>query len=213
MRQPWAGRRRAAAYDDEVLPAYTHHPASICSPDPNTHYPAPHLPQAGGPPKMDAVSSARVKIKDYGYMHMDAWDFLWTITAKAMLAAEILRPGGECVGEGTGWTHTQGECSCPPPSDAQARWSSLSPASSASRCSCAAACRMPPPPSFTGQMVSIVPGFLSITRKTSLVRSLRSVYGDDGAFAIVPRTFKLPDEMDEWAGGCATEVCELGFWS
>ena len=27
------------------------------------------------------------------YMHMDAWDFLWTITAKAMLAAEILRPG------------------------------------------------------------------------------------------------------------------------
>ena len=34
------------------------------------------------------------KLKDYGYMHMDAWDFLWSITAKAMLAAEILRPGG-----------------------------------------------------------------------------------------------------------------------
>ena len=27
------------------------------------------------------------------YMHMNEWDFLWTITAKAMLAAEILRPG------------------------------------------------------------------------------------------------------------------------
>lgn len=25
--------------------------------------------------------------------HMDAWDFLWSITAKAMLAAEVLRPG------------------------------------------------------------------------------------------------------------------------
>lgn len=49
-----------------------------------------------------------------------------------------------------------------------------------------------------GQLVAIVPGFLSITRKTSLVRSLRSMYGDDAAFTIVPRTFKLPDEMDEW---------------
>lgn len=46
--------------------------------------------------------------------------------------------------------------------------------------------------------MAIVPGFLSITRKTSLVRSLRSMYGDDAAFTIVPRTFKLPDEMDEW---------------
>jgi hypothetical protein len=26
-------------------------------------------------------------------MHMGEWDFLWSITAKAMLAAEILRPG------------------------------------------------------------------------------------------------------------------------
>ncbi|GAX73724.1 hypothetical protein CEUSTIGMA_g1177.t1 [Chlamydomonas eustigma] len=97
--------------------------------------------KTGGPPKLDAVTAAKVKLKDYGYMHMDAWDLLWTITAKAMLAAEILRPG---------------------------------------------------------QMVSIVPGFLSITRKTSLVRSLRSVYGDEVAFSIVPRTFKLPDELDEW---------------
>ena len=32
------------------------------------------------------------------------------------------------------------------------------------------------------------------------MRSLRSVYGDEVAFGIVPRTFKLPDEMDDWEG-------------
>ena len=52
-----------------------------------------------------------------------------------------------------------------------------------------------------GQMVDIIPGFLCITRKTSLVRSLRIVYGDACAFTIVPQTFKLPEELDDWAGG------------
>lgn len=64
------------------------------------------------------------KIKDYGYMHMGAWELLLSITAKAMLAAEVLRPG---------------------------------------------------------QLVCIVPGCLSITRKTSLVRSLVNTYGQVGA--------------------------------
>lgn len=50
--------------------------------------------RAGGPPKLDPVTSSVQKHKDYGYMHMDEWDFLWSITAKAMLAAEVLRPGG-----------------------------------------------------------------------------------------------------------------------
>lgn len=48
------------------------------------------------------------------------------------------------------------------------------------------------------QVISIVPGLLTITRKTSLVRTLRNVYGD-AAFELVPRTFKLPDELDDWA--------------
>lgn len=51
-----------------------------------------------------------------------------------------------------------------------------------------------------GQLVSIIPGFLCITRKTSLVRNLKLVYGGDVAFTLVPLTFKLPDELDEWAG-------------
>lgn len=49
--------------------------------------------RTGGPPKLDGPAAAVAKIKDYGYMHMDAWDLLLSITAKAMLAAEILRPG------------------------------------------------------------------------------------------------------------------------
>lgn len=55
---------------------------------------SPYALQVGGPPKLDPVTAMKQKLKDYGYMHMDAWDFLWSITAKAMLAAEILRPGG-----------------------------------------------------------------------------------------------------------------------
>jgi hypothetical protein len=47
-------------------------------------------------------------------------------------------------------------------------------------------------------MVSIVPGCLCISRKTSLVRTLINTFGQDTAFQIVPRTFKLPDELDAW---------------
>lgn len=98
--------------------------------------------RTGGPPKLDAAGAARQKIRDYGYMHMGAWDLLLSITAKAMLAAEVLRPG---------------------------------------------------------QLVSIVPGCLAVTRKTSLVRSLLNAYGAAATWRIVPLTFKLPDELDDWA--------------
>jgi len=86
--------------------------------------------------------------REYGYMHMGEWDFLWSITAKATLAAEVLRPG---------------------------------------------------------QVVSVVPGCLSISRKTSLVRSLVQAYGPGLAFSVVPRTYKLPEELDAWAGALARE--------
>lgn len=98
--------------------------------------------RTGGPPKLDPVSAQKQKIKDYGYMHMGSWDLLLSITAKAMLAAEVLRPG---------------------------------------------------------QLVSIVPGCLAISRKTSLVRSLLNAYGHEVAFGLVPVTFKLPEELDGWA--------------
>ena len=48
------------------------------------------------------------------------------------------------------------------------------------------------------QVVSIVPGCLSISRKTSLIRTLLNGFGPDVTWCIVPRTFKLPDELDEW---------------
>ena len=54
--------------------------------------------RTGGPPKLDPVSMATQKQRVYGYAHMDAWDLLWSITAKAMLAAEILRPGEQAEG-------------------------------------------------------------------------------------------------------------------
>ncbi|KAF5835207.1 tubulin-tyrosine ligase family-domain-containing protein [Dunaliella salina] len=110
----------------------------------------------GGPAKMHKSAAALQKCKDYGYMHMGEWDILWSITAKAMLAAEILRPG---------------------------------------------------------QLVGILPGFLCVTRKTSLVRSLRTVYGDACAFTIVPRTFKLPEELDDWADWISKHAHEdTGLW-
>ncbi|KAF8064478.1 Ttll6a [Scenedesmus sp. PABB004] len=112
--------------------------------------------RTGGPPKLDPVTAAVQKIRDYGYMHMDAWDLLLSITAKAMLAAEVLRPH---------------------------------------------------------QVVSIVPGCLAISRKTSLVRSLLNAYGPDLAFSIVPRTFKLPDELDAWADWLAAHPDQdTGLW-
>lgn len=48
------------------------------------------------------------------------------------------------------------------------------------------------------QVVSIVPGCLCISRKTSLIRTLLNGFGPDVTWAIVPRTFKLPDELDDW---------------
>lgn len=94
----------------------------------------------GGPRKYSRTGFVGSYIKDYGYMHMHAWDLLWSITAKAMLAAEVLRPG---------------------------------------------------------QLVSVIPGFLCVTRKTSLVRTLLGAYGED-AWQMLPRTWKLPEQLGDW---------------
>jgi hypothetical protein len=111
--------------------------------------------KTGGTPKIDPVTGQKVKVKDYGYMHLERWDLLYSITAKAMLAAEMLRPG---------------------------------------------------------QIVNIIPGFLSITRKTSLVRTLRTAYGD-AAFKVVPRTFKLPDELQTWSDWVKRNpMQDTGMW-
>eukprot|EP00878_Enallax_costatus_P021301 GHUV01022547.1.p1 GENE.GHUV01022547.1~~GHUV01022547.1.p1 ORF type:complete len:513 (+),score=138.38 GHUV01022547.1:1-1539(+) len=112
--------------------------------------------KTGGPPKLDPITAVKQKIKDYGYMHMDKWELLLSITAKAMLAAEVLRPY---------------------------------------------------------QMVSIVPGCLCISRKTSLVRTLINTYGHEVAFTVVPRTFKLPEELDSWDQWVRTHPQQdTGLW-
>ena len=38
-----------------------------------------------------------------------------------------------------------------------------------------------------------------MSRKTSLLRSLVDAYGRDVAAALMPLSFKLPDELDAWA--------------
>ena len=91
----------------------------------------------------------------YGYMHMDAWDLLYSVTAKAALAADVLRPG---------------------------------------------------------QMLAIIPGLLAVSRKTTLARSLRDMFGE-AAWGIVPRSFKLPDELDEWGQWLAANPgYDTGYW-
>jgi hypothetical protein len=60
------------------------------------------------------------------------------------------------------------------------------------------------------QVVSIVPGCLCISRKTSLVRTLLNCYGPELAFRLVPRTFKLPDELDAWADWLAAHPEQVG---
>jgi hypothetical protein len=60
------------------------------------------------------------------------------------------------------------------------------------------------------QVVSIVPGCLCISRKTSLVRTMLNCYGPELAFRLVPRTFKLPDELDAWADWLAAHPEQVG---
>lgn len=111
--------------------------------------------RTGGPPKADPATGARLSDGVYGYMHMDAWDLLYSVTAKAALAADVLRPG---------------------------------------------------------QMLAIIPGLLAVTRKTTLARSLRDMFGE-AAWGIVPRSFKLPDELDEWSQWLAANPgSDTGYW-
>lgn len=62
------------------------------------------------------------------------------------------------------------------------------------------------------QMVSIVPGCLCISRKTSLVRTLINTYGPEVAFTVVPRTFKLPEELDSWDNWIKKHPQQVRFW-
>jgi hypothetical protein len=64
------------------------------------------------------------------------------------------------------------------------------------------------------QVVSIVPGCLCISRKTSLIRTLLNAFGPDVTFGIVPRTFKLPEELDAWGAWLAAHphLVSVGRW-
>lgn len=64
------------------------------------------------------------------------------------------------------------------------------------------------------QVVSIVPGCLCISRKTSLIRTLLNAFGPDVTWSIVPHTFKLPEELDEWAQWVRTHQQQVrhGVW-
>ncbi|GLC40170.1 hypothetical protein PLESTM_001009700 [Pleodorina starrii] len=111
--------------------------------------------RTGGPPKTDPATGAKRDDGVYGYMHMDAWDLLWSVTAKAALAADLLRGH---------------------------------------------------------QMLGIIPGLLAVSRKTTLVRSLRDLYGE-AAWDIVPRSYKLPDELDDWGRWVASNPGrDTGLW-
>ncbi|GIM13614.1 hypothetical protein Vretimale_16680 [Volvox reticuliferus] len=111
--------------------------------------------KAGGPPKTDPATGNKREDGVFGYMHMDAWDLLWSVTAKAALAADLLRKH---------------------------------------------------------QMLGIIPGLLAVSRKTTLVRSLRDLFGE-AAWDIVPRSYKLPDELDEWGRWVAENPeRDTGLW-
>ncbi len=62
------------------------------------------------------------------------------------------------------------------------------------------------------QMCSTIPGLLAVSRKTTLARSLRDMYGE-GAWEIIPRTFKLPEELDAWAAWVSAHPeHDTGLW-
>ena len=46
-----------------------------------------------------------------------------------------------------------------------------------------------------GQLVSAFPGLMSLTKKRQLSLTLKSALGEDEAFAIMPRTYSLPEEL------------------
>jgi hypothetical protein len=124
------------------------------------------------------------KIKDYGYMHMGAWDLLLSITggcAHGKTSSGRLGPRAPSA-------HTRWRL----PRPAAARGSVTSPRPRAPLTGDAPllhpAHRRPAAKAMLaaevlrpGQLVCIVPGCLAITRKTSLVRSLVNAYGHVGA--------------------------------
>jgi hypothetical protein len=49
-----------------------------------------------------------------------------------------------------------------------------------------------------GQLVAGIPGAIVITRKSSFFRTLEKYYGKQGAWSLVPVTFLLPNDYDQW---------------
>ncbi len=56
-----------------------------------------------------------------------------------------------------------------------------------------------------GSKVSCVPGLEAVTEKRRLATTLRAAYGE-GAFAIIPRTYLLPEEYWRWRLSLGTQV-------
>jgi hypothetical protein len=49
-----------------------------------------------------------------------------------------------------------------------------------------------------GQLVAGIPGATVITRKSTFFRTLEKYYGKQGAWSLVPATFLLPNDYDQW---------------
>ncbi|KAG2454005.1 hypothetical protein HYH02_001048 [Chlamydomonas schloesseri] len=54
-----------------------------------------------------------------------------------------------------------------------------------------------------GQLVSAVIGLNCLTMKKRLLQTLVAAYGPGGAAALCPRSFALPEQLEEWAGWVA----------
>ena len=59
-----------------------------------------------------------------------------------------------------------------------------------------------------GSKVSCVPGMEAVTEKRRLATTLRAAYGE-GAFAIIPRTYLLPEEYWRWQLSLKAQVSAL----
>ena len=60
-------------------------------------------------------------------------------------------------------------------------------------------------PAQPGQLVSAVPGMMSLTRKRKLSLTLKQALGEQLAFGVMPTTFSLPDEIDAFRRHLASE--------
>ena len=56
-----------------------------------------------------------------------------------------------------------------------------------------------------GQRVSCVPGMEAVTEKRQLAATMVAAYGE-GAFAVIPRTYLLPEEYWRWRLAIQSQV-------